>query len=57
MRYFWTFLWSFLLSNMLVYVVSNMEGSHFDLMQSTILAVVFTVIISIMGSATAGEEA
>lgn len=51
MRYFWTAFWAFLISQMLVYVVSNMQGATFDFMTGTIIAAVFSVAIFILGDA------
>lgn len=44
MRVFWTIIWSFLLSSMVTYVISNMSGGSFDITQAIVLAVAFTVI-------------
>ncbi|WP_017754623.1 YjzD family protein [Calidifontibacillus oryziterrae] len=56
MRIFWTLFWSFLLSLMLVYVISSMTGSPFVFMQGVILAVVFSLVIIIVGEAGVPNE-
>ncbi|MBM7653703.1 YjzD family protein [Neobacillus cucumis] len=49
MRIFWTFFWSFLLVQMLTYVVSSMtEGAVYNFAQGSIAAVVVTVLILIV---------
>lgn len=49
MRYFWTLIWSLLLSNMIFYVLVSMQGGTFDFVKACIFGVVFTVIISVLG--------
>ena len=48
MRYFWTLLWTFLLVQMLNYVVSSMNGTTYDFNTGTILAVIVTVLIFVV---------
>lgn len=45
MRIFWTFFWTFLLVNMLTYVVSSMIGVAYHFATGTTLAVIATVLI------------
>lgn len=45
MRIFWTFFWTFLLVNMLTYVVSSMIGVEYHFATGTTLAVIATVLI------------
>nr|WP_295975682.1 YjzD family protein [uncultured Bacillus sp.] len=45
MRYFWSLFWTFLLMQMLTYVISSMSGITFDIKVGTILTVVATIII------------
>ncbi|CUA79362.1 YjzD family protein [Anoxybacillus suryakundensis] len=45
MRIFWTFFWTFLLVNMVTYVVSSMIGAAYHFSTGTTLAVVATVLI------------
>jgi hypothetical protein len=49
MRYIWTLIWSLLLSNMMYYVLSSMQGGDFDLLKASIFGVVFAVVISVLG--------
>lgn len=50
MKYIWTLFWTFLLVLMLNYVAGAMIGVGLDLAQSTILAVVSTVIILVISA-------
>lgn len=56
MRIFWTVFWTFLLSQMLVYVVSSMSGGTYDFMQGIILTVVFSLIIILVGESGIPNE-
>ncbi|MFC0189141.1 YjzD family protein [Fictibacillus aquaticus] len=56
MRYFWTLFWSLLLSNMIFYVLSAMQGGEFDAVKAAIFGVVFTVVISIIGAVLPSHE-
>ncbi|WP_312471325.1 YjzD family protein [Neobacillus sp.] len=48
MRFFWTFFWSFLLVQMLSYVVSSMTpGAEFDFKSGAIVSIGVTVLIYI----------
>ena len=48
MRIFWTFFWTFLLVQMLTYVVSSMTaGAEYNFAQGSIAAVVVTILILI----------
>ncbi|WP_071618169.1 YjzD family protein [Rossellomorea aquimaris] len=48
MRFFWTFFWAFLLTQMLNYVVSSMNGLSFHFMTGLVLSVVITVLLFVM---------
>jgi hypothetical protein len=50
MRYFWTLFWTFLLVQMLNYVVSSMTGVTYDFMTGNILAVIVTVLIFVVSA-------
>lgn len=50
MRYLFTFFWSFLLAQMLTYVVSSMNGSSFNLGTGFILSIIFTVLVFVLGA-------
>lgn len=56
MRIFWTVFWTFLLSQMLVYVVSSMTGGTYDFMQGIFLCVVFSIIVIFLGEAGVPNE-
>lgn len=55
MRYFWTVLWTFLLVQMLTYVVSSMNGAKFDFNTGSIVAVVVCVLIFIISAIIPNE--
>ncbi|MDQ0198168.1 YjzD family protein [Neobacillus ginsengisoli] len=55
MRYFWTFFWSFLLVEMLTYVVSSMIGTAFDFKTGAILSVVVTILVFIVSTLIPNE--
>ncbi|MBM7693969.1 hypothetical protein JOC77_003413 [Peribacillus deserti] len=57
MKVFWTFFWTFLLVQMLTYVVSAMNGVKPDFAQGAILGVVVTVLILIVGAIIPDEPA
>ncbi|MBV7508533.1 YjzD family protein [Bacillus sp. sid0103] len=49
MRFFWTLFWSFLLVQMLTYVVSSMtSGAEYDFVTGTIAAVGVTILIYVI---------
>jgi hypothetical protein len=48
MRYIWTFFWTFLLVQMLNYVVSSMTGGTFNFNDGTILAIIVAVLIIVV---------
>ncbi|ASV66244.1 YjzD family protein [Cytobacillus kochii] len=50
MQYIWTFIWTFLLMNMVTYVVSNMNGVSYDLQTATILSVVVSILLYILAA-------
>jgi predicted PurR-regulated permease PerM len=47
-KFFWTFFWAFLLTQMLNYVVSSMNGLSFHFMTGLVLSVVITVLLFVM---------
>ncbi|MFD1735292.1 YjzD family protein [Bacillus salitolerans] len=51
MRYFWTFFWTFLLIQMTLYVTSSMQGGTYDFAQGAIIAVIFSILIFLLGDA------
>lgn len=55
MRFFWAFFWSFLLVQMLTYVVSSMNGVAFDFTLGSLLAVGVTVLIFVVSSLIPNE--
>jgi hypothetical protein len=56
MRYFWTFFWTFLLIQMVLYVVSSMQGGTYSFAQGSIIAVTFSVLIFVLGDALVPKE-
>ncbi|GAA3329662.1 YjzD family protein [Ectobacillus funiculus] len=61
MRLLWTFIWSFLLMQMMSYIISSMTGSTYDFGQATIMSVVVTVfdffiISAILPNEPAGQH-
>lgn len=57
MRIIWSLIWSFLLSSMLVYVISNMGGISFNLTAAIVLGIAFTVVVAILGDGISEDEA
>ncbi|WHY78966.1 YjzD family protein [Neobacillus sp. WH10] len=56
MRYFWTFFWSFLLVQMLTYVVSSMTpGAKFEFIPGAIVSVGVTILIFIASAIIPNE--
>ncbi|CRK83482.1 YjzD family protein [Neobacillus massiliamazoniensis] len=55
MRFFWTFFWSFLLVEMLTYVVSSMIGVGFDFKIGAILSVCVTILIFVASTIIPNE--
>ncbi|MCK6256731.1 YjzD family protein [Fictibacillus sp. KIGAM418] len=55
MRYFWTLIWSLLLSNMAFYVLASMQGGAYDFAKATTFGVVFAVFIMIIGAVLPNE--
>ncbi|WP_442852650.1 YjzD family protein [Bacillus sp. 1NLA3E] len=48
LRYFWTFFWTAILVQMVVYVGSSMIGTEFDFMTGVILAIPVTVLLIVI---------
>ncbi|AGX03436.1 MULTISPECIES: YjzD family protein [Bacillaceae] len=57
MKYFWTLFWTFLLVEMLTYVVSSMIGSTFDFVTGAILAAGATILILVLSAIIPEESA
>jgi uncharacterized membrane protein YdjX (TVP38/TMEM64 family) len=57
MRYFWTFFWALLLTEMLTYVVSSMNGAAFNPTTGAILSVGVTILIFIASAIIPNEPA
>ncbi|WP_114743990.1 YjzD family protein [Falsibacillus pallidus] len=55
MRYIWTFFWTFLLIEMVTYVVSAMSGSEFHFATGVTLAVAATILIFIIPAVIPNE--
>jgi hypothetical protein len=57
-RFFWTFFWSFLLVQMLTYVVSSMTpGAKFEFMPGVIVSVGVTLLIYVAAALIPNEPA
>jgi hypothetical protein len=56
MRYFWTIFWAFLLSQMLVYVISSMQGFAFSFTNGVLLTVIFSIAVIFLGDAGIPDE-
>lgn len=56
MRYFWTLFWSFLLSHMVVYVTSSMNGTGYNFTQGTVTAIFFAIIVFALGAVISSDE-
>ena len=50
MRFFWTLVWALLLVNMISYVIASMQGDTYNFAIASGVAVVFTVIVSLIGA-------
>lgn len=48
MRYILTFIWTFLLINMTMYVGGSMIGADYNLQTATILSVIVTILMYII---------
>ncbi|KPB05047.1 MULTISPECIES: YjzD family protein [Bacillaceae] len=57
MRAFWTIFWSLLLINMVSYVVANMQGDTYNYVLASIIAIVFSVLVMLIGEALPNEPA
>ncbi len=55
LRYFWTLFWTFLLMQMLTYVVSSMTGAAFDFQTGLILTVAATILIFVISAIIPNE--
>lgn len=56
MKFFFTFFWTFLLVQMATYVVSSMNGSPFNFVIGSIVAVAVTLLLFIITSIIPNEE-
>ncbi|MCF6136827.1 YjzD family protein [Pseudalkalibacillus berkeleyi] len=56
MRYIWTLIWSFLLSNMAFYVLSSMQGGSYNFALASIIGVVFALFVFVLGDAGIKDE-
>ncbi|WP_096155156.1 MULTISPECIES: YjzD family protein [Bacillus] len=55
MRFFWTLVWSLLLVNMISYVIASMQGDTYNYVIASGVAVVFTLVISLIGAVLPNE--
>jgi hypothetical protein len=56
MRYIWTIIWSFLLSNMAFYVLSSMQGGEYSFYLASGIGLVFALFVFILGDAGIQDE-
>jgi Mg2+/Co2+ transporter CorB len=54
-RVFWTFFWTFLLINMVTYVVSSMQGIEYHFATGSTLAIAATVLILVIAQLIPNE--
>lgn len=57
MQLVWTIIWSFLLSSMVTYVVSSMQGGEFAWSLVLVSTIAFTVAVVVLGEGALKEEA
>ncbi|MCP8968293.1 YjzD family protein [Ectobacillus ponti] len=50
MRFVWAFIWSFLLVQMISYVIGAMTGNEYNFANASIMSVVFAVLVIAIGS-------
>ncbi|MFT4412520.1 YjzD family protein [Fredinandcohnia humi] len=55
MRYFWTFFWTFLLIQMASYVIGSMQGATYEFATASVVAVIVTALIIILGAVIPNE--
>ncbi len=55
LRYFWTFFWTFLLIQMATYVVGSMNVATYSFQTASIVAIIVTALIVILGSVIPNE--
>jgi hypothetical protein len=51
MRYIWTIIWAFLLTQMLFYVVSNMTSTDYSMGSASVISLIISAIIFVLGDA------
>lgn len=56
MRYIWTIIWALLISAAVSYVLTSMAAEPFNLTDTVVLAVIFTVVIFFMGDVVLKEK-
>ncbi|HLR79387.1 MAG TPA: YjzD family protein [Bacillota bacterium] len=56
MRYIMVIIWGVLISAVLSYVLTSMAGQPFNLNQSLTLAVIFSIIVYILGDGVLAEK-
>jgi hypothetical protein len=55
LRYFWTFFWTFLLIQMASYVIGSMQAATYSFQTASVVAVIVTALIIILGSVIPNE--
>ncbi|MCE4050455.1 MULTISPECIES: YjzD family protein [Bacillaceae] len=56
MRYIVTIFWTFLLAQMLTYVISSMNGITYSFSMGVVLTVVFSVVIFLLAAVLPNDE-
>ncbi|MGP4082206.1 YjzD family protein [Bacillus sp. Marseille-Q3570] len=56
MRYIWTIIWALLLSNMAFYVLSSMQGGHYSFGLASVIGLIFSVFVFVLGDAGIKDE-
>ncbi|MBP1969029.1 membrane protein CcdC involved in cytochrome C biogenesis [Virgibacillus natechei] len=56
MRYIMTIVWAIIISTVLSYVLTSMEGEPFVLSEALILGVIFSIIVIVLGEFVLKEK-
>lgn len=57
MRVIWTFIWSFVLTQMMSYVIGSMLESTYTFQEATMFSVAIAVLVLLLGAAIPNEPA
>lgn len=56
LRYIWSFIWALCISGVISYVLSNMAGESFNLVNTLILSVILMLGVVFLGDSALKEE-